>query len=131
MNFFDVLNNVLYNKKNDNKILYDGIEEFSPFMINRWCSMHSPHMCNLVNVTTNKLHNIFDDKLLQYKMFINMIPRQDRRRIKYIKKTKQVDSSSEEETELIDALSRELEISKKEINMYIQYEREHRPTSTD
>ena len=34
MNFFDVLNNVLYNKKNDNKILYDGIEEFSPFMIN-------------------------------------------------------------------------------------------------
>ena len=131
MNFFDVLNNVLYNKKNDNKILYDGIEEFSPFKINGWSSMHSPHMCNLIHVTTNKLHSIFDDKLLQYKMFINMIPRQDRRRIKYIKKTKQVDSSSEEETELIDALSRELELSKKEINMYIQYEREHRPTSTD
>lgn len=131
MTFFDVLNNVLYNKKTDTKILYDGIEEYSPFMINRWCSMHSPDVCCLVNITTNRLHSIFDDKLSQYKLHLNVIPRVNRKRINYIKKTKPVDKKDEAEQELIDALAHELELSKKEINMCIQYEREHRPTSTD
>jgi hypothetical protein len=129
MNFFDVLNNVLYNKKTDTKILYNGIEEFSPFMLNRWCSMYNNDICSLINVTTNRLHNVFEDKLTQYKLFLNVIPRLDRRRIQYIKKVKP--EVVDDEQEMTSTLARELELSEKEINMYIQYEREHRSTSTD
>ena len=129
MNFFDVLNNVLYNKKTDTKILYNGIEEFSSFMLNRWCSMYNDDMCSLINVTTNRLHNVFEDKLTQYKLLLNVIPRLDRRRIQYIKKVKPEDVDDEQE--MTSTLARELELSEREINMYIPYEREHRSTSTD
>ena len=129
--FFNILNNVLYNKKVEPKILYDGIEEFSPFMLNRWCSMYSGDMCNLINVTTNKLHNIFEDKITQYKLFMHIIPRQSRKRINYLKKTKPADKDDDAEQEMIDTVARELELSRKEISMYIQYEREHRSTDSD
>jgi hypothetical protein len=127
--FFDLLNNVLFNKNTSEKKLREGLDELSPFMINRWGSMYDGNVCVLINATTNRFASIFEDKMRIYRMFLHIIPRLGRKRINYIKKKKV--ETDEEDQELIDTLSRELELSKKEINMYIQYEREHRPTSTD
>ena len=127
--FFDSLNNILFNKNTAEKKIQEDLEEFSPFMINRWASMYNGSVCTLINSTTNRFTSIFEDNTRVYKMFLHIIPRLGRKRINYIKKKKiEVD---EEDQELIDTLAHELELSKKEINMYIQYEREHRPTSTD
>ena len=127
--FFDSLNNILFNKNTSEKRVQEDLEEFSPFMINRWGSMYDGNTCTLINATTNRFTSIFEDKMRIYKMFLYIIPRLGRKRINYIKKKKV--ELDEEDQELIDTLAHELELSKKEINMYIQYEREHRPTSPD
>ena len=114
--FFDLLNNVLFNKNTSEKKLREGLDELSPFMINRWGSMYDGNVCVLINATTNRFASIFEDKMRIYRMFLHIIPRLGRKRINYIKKKKV--ETDEEDQELIDTLSRELELSKKEINMY-------------
>lgn len=124
--FFDTLNNTLFNKNKDIKSLRDTSEDFSMFMMNRWASMYDGNMCNFINMTTNKLHSVFDDKLSQYRLSINCIPRLKRKHIRYIKKVKQEQQDVDDN---IDVLAQELELSKREINIYIN-EHKHRPTST-
>lgn len=128
--FFDILNNVLYNKKSDDHTLSTHEAEFSAFMLNRWCSMHSDQACNLINITTNKYCTLFEDKKLTYKMYIHMLPAMRSKRINYIKKIKNSDASDDDQL-LIDQLACNVELSKREINNNIQHERQYRPTSTD
>lgn len=129
--FFDVLNNVLFDKQTDKIHDVDSIEQFSPYMLNRWASMHSKDMCHIINDTTNRYHSLFDDKETMYKMYIHLLPRVNKKYIKYIKKNKTENTKeSEDSQDKIDALSSQLELSKKEISNYIKYDSEHRSTNT-
>lgn len=128
--FFETLNNILF-EKNTSKISdVDAIEQFSPYMINRWCSMYSPDMCHIVNTTTNRYHRLFDDKETMYKMYLNLLPRVNKRYIKYIKKNKTDKTDESESEQQVELLSRTLELSKREISNYIQHDSKHRPTET-
>lgn len=127
--FFDTLNNILF-EKNSSKITdVDALEQFSPYMINRWCSMYSPDMCHIVNDTTNRYHRLFDDKETMYKLYLNLLPRVNKRYIKYLKKNKQEKQTQDDQQQQVDLLSRTLELSKREISNYIN-DSEHRPTNT-
>jgi hypothetical protein len=130
--FFDILNDILFHKKGDKLDNVDSYSEFSPFLVNRWCSMHSPNMCKVVNDTVNRYHSIFEDKADLYKLYIHFIPKASQRYIRYIKKKKiDPDEIDVEVAEKNRILAKSLELSEKEISMYIQYEQEHRSASTD
>ena len=132
MTFFNTLNDVLFYKKGDKLDNIDHYTDFSPFLINRWCSMYSPDMCRIVNDTMNRYHSLFEDKQQMYKLYLNLLPRVSQKYIRYIKKKKvDKDKVDTEELERVAAIAQGLELSKREINNYIKYEREHRPTSTD
>ena len=126
--FFETLNNILF-EKNSSKISdVDAIEQFSPYMINRWCSMYSSDMCHIVNQTTNRYHRLFDDKETMYTLYLNLLPRVNKRYIKYIKKKKKEVVETDDQ---VDLLARTLELSKREISNYIQHDSEHRSTNTN
>lgn len=128
MAFFDVINDILFHKRGDKLDNVDHYTDFSPFLVNRWCSMYSPNMCHIINQTMNRYHSLFEDKRLMYKLYLSIVPRVSQRFIRYIKKPKK-DPVDEQEDD-IPTIARGLELSKREINIYIQYEREHRSTNT-
>ena len=130
MTFFNVLNDIVFYKKGDQLNNVDYYGDFSPFLINRWVSMYSPNMCRVINDTMNRYHSLFEDKSQLYKLYINLLPKQPQKYIRYIKKVKK-EESDEGEDDQIELLAKSVELSKREINMYIAYEREHRLTNTD
>ena len=129
MAFFDVINDILFHKRGDKLDNVDHYADFSPFLVNRWCSMYSPNMCHIINQTMNRYHSLFEDKRLMYKLYLSIVPRVNQRFIRYIKKPKK--DPVEDDQDDTPTIARGLELSEREINMYIQYEREHRSTNTD
>jgi len=94
--------------------------------------MYSPDMCRIVNDTMNRYHSLFEDRRQMYKLYLHLLPRVSSKYIRYIKKKKvDKDKVDTEEEERVNALAEGLELSKREINNYIKYEREHRPTGTN
>lgn len=131
MAFFDVINDILFHKRGDKLDNVDQYSDFSPFLVNRWCSMYSPDMCHIINQTMNRYHSLFEDKKLMYNLYVKLLPRVKQRFIRYIKKPKKDSQTEQEDVENLDVIASGLELSKREINMYIQYEREHRSTDTN
>jgi hypothetical protein len=129
-NIFDYINDILFIKKGDKLSNIDDESQFNLYLINRWLSMYSPEIATVVNSTGNWLYSIFEDKKLYYNFLINVVPKLQRKHISYIKKVKP-DESPEESNNNVELLAQSLEISRREINDYIHYERQHRPTSTD
>lgn len=114
---FDYINDILYHKKGT---LISNIEheaEYNPYMVNRWLSMYSPQVATVINFTSNRLYSIFETKAEAYKFLVNVVPDSSPRRIKYIKKNK---ADKKDEDELIETLASNLELSKREINYYIE-----------
>ena len=127
---FEVLDRILHSKKKINH--NTGDEPVHPYIINRWISMYSTELCTVINNTGNWLYSVFDDHDQYFKFLQRFIPRVANRRIHYIKKAKkQPDKSEHDMLENVDMLSHHLELSKREIKCLIEYERQHRPTSSN
>lgn len=129
--FFETLNNILFDKNVNNITDVDALEQFQPYMINRWCSMHSPDMCHIVNDTTNRYYQLFDDKETTYKMYVHLLPRVNKKYIKYIKKNKKTDQDDQDDKNNVSLIANRLELSEREINSYIEHDSEHRSTQTN
>ncbi len=118
MNIIDIVNDLLYNK--DSEIYNDSnFYEVVPnnYLLQRWTSMTSINNIFLINETTNKLHNIYEnDKVFLYKM-LNTITDTNDCKIKYIKKPKEI--VNEEETKQITKLANVCECSEREIKGYM------------
>ncbi len=125
---FDYINDILFHKTGSKLSNIDDESQFNLYLINRWLSMYSPDVAMIVNSTGNWLYPIFEDKKLYYNFLVNVIPKLKRKHIPYIKKVKKEEESDENNVEL---LAQTLELSRREINDYIDYERQYRPTSTD
>ena len=80
-------------------------------------SMYSPEIATLLNDTANWLYPVFTTKNDSYTFLHNIIPRQSFRRINYIKKPKQDHDNSHDE--IIQNIAESLEISKREVNVYV------------
>ena len=110
-NFFEYLNKILRKTK-------DSVEtpKNSTFLTNRWLSMASKPIAQIVNVTSNRwinCRNSFEDDTFT-KIFINLIPKYNKR-VEYIKKSSK---SADEEMENLEYISNSMELSKKEIESY-------------
>lgn len=80
--------------------------------------MYSPEYATITNSTSNWLYPIFDTKQGQYKFLLSILPQTHRKRINYIKKIKNPVKAKSDDT--ITMLATNLEISKREINDYIE-----------
>jgi len=82
------------------------------YMTNRWLSMTSKPIAQIVNMTTNKW-NISDEEFLA-KFYYKVIPKHTKK-IQYIKKS---NKGVEESDPNLDNLCSVMEISRKELEMY-------------
>jgi hypothetical protein len=122
MTIFDVLNDLLTKKEGT---LIDHPEHeslFVPFLVQRWLSMHSESNTQIVNETSNKLHQCFaDDKMRYYKLWLTLLPTSRPKRINYIKKKKEKGDSKEDTLNArIKILASNAELSEREIRLYVE-----------
>ena len=110
MTLFDWLKEINYKKTNPNHFTTDDWKSFTPFMINRYLSLH-PELIVLVNEV--QMLNTTNKKVL-YNAYRHILPKQSRF-AKYIK-----GRTSKINNELIDIVSRYFEISKTESKEYIK-----------
>jgi len=116
MTIFDIINDIFKTKKGnltENQEFYEVLQ--SPYILQRWITMHSTQTAYLVSETTNKLcKGLTDDKALWYKLFLVLIDKKTGyKRINYLKREKVV--VNEEKDTMIEQLARINEMSKKEI----------------
>jgi hypothetical protein len=108
---FNFIDSLLFNKKKLNTINEEETQ-FNLYMLNRWCSMYSSDVANIINQTSNTYGKLFQTKEEQYEFLLNMLPRVKKKRINYIKKIKE--EAKKEEND-ISILATNLELSEREI----------------
>ena len=84
---FNYVDSVLFSKKKLNTI-NEGETQFSLYMLNRWCSMYSPDIAQIINETTNRYTKAVTLKQDQYEFSYNILPKCKKRKIDYLKKNK-------------------------------------------
>lgn len=114
---FNYIDSVLFTKKKLNN-LNEGETQFNLFMVNRWCSMYSPDINQIINETTNKYQELHALKQDQYDFCFNLFPKVKKKKLDYIKKIKQEKSVENTDHKI---LSKNLEISERESKEYIDF----------
>ena len=117
---FDHINSILYKKPVTT--IPEAINEdvdFQPYMIQRWCSMHSAPVAHIINETTNRYWNVLEDNKEWYMSLATILPTCKFKRIAYIKKSKK--ESSKKIDDAVLKIADRLEISSREVNQYIEY----------
>lgn len=117
---FNYLNDILFNKKGNELSNVDDEQNYNMFMINRWISMYSPDVCNVVNSTVNWLHPVFETKQQHYQFLSKVLPTYRRKFIQYIKKSK---NENDEEENSISLLSKNLELSEREVKYLLEQQK--------
>jgi len=115
---FDHLNKILYKAKESDISSLNEDKEFQPFLIQRWCSMHSTPVAHIVNETTNRYWGCYENNKDWYIALKTIIPSCKFKRISYIKKTKK--EVIKKNTENVRKVANNLEISIREVNQYIE-----------
>lgn len=114
---FNYVDSVLFSKKKLNTI-NEGETQFSLYMLNRWCSMYSPDIAQIINETTNRYTKAVTLKQDQYQFSYNILPKCKKRKIDYLKKNKTEMEKKENNSKVI---SKNLEISEREVLNYIDF----------
>jgi hypothetical protein len=117
MTIFDFISSVLFTKEKACLTSVDEESNFSPFMLNRWCSMYSKNTATFCNII-NRYLGVFEDKKDLYGLFVAVMPKVPSKRISYIKKIKE---EKKEENSDIEMLANNLELSEREIKQYIAF----------
>jgi len=115
---FDHLNKILYKAKESDISNLNEDKEFQPFLIQRWCSMHSTPIAHIVNETTNRYWGCYENNKDWYIALKTIIPSCKFKRISYIKKTKK--EVIRKNNENVRKVANNLEISIREVNQYIE-----------
>lgn len=117
---FTYLNNVLYKSNKDfiDLTKIDDDTTFQPYIIQRWCTMHSTDVAFICNETSNKYWSVLQSNREWYMLLTTTIPRCNFKKINYHKKIKnEIDSK---EKEYIQKIATTLEISSRELISYIK-----------
>ena len=113
---FNYLNDILFYKKGNKITNIDDESQYNSYMVNRWLSMYSPKIASIVNLTTNRYHSVFSEKIDHYNFSLNVLPKSKPYRIQYFKKSQK----QKEEASVISLLAKNLELSEREINYYVK-----------
>lgn len=114
---FDYIDSILY-KKPLNKADIEYSSSYNIYLINRWLSMYSSDLCNIVNSTINRYGSNISKKE-HYEFLYNLISKSSKKKINYIKKTKQ---NLKEDLDYINEIADMLEISHREAKELIDLE---------
>jgi len=115
MNFFDILRTLLFAKKTAEDLCSEGLQQFTPYMVNRWISFYDNSKTIFINETFNKFASLFEDKNEMYKLYFNLIPQSKFKKINYIKKKKE----TQDENPSVAVIAKNNMLSKREILQYI------------
>jgi hypothetical protein len=118
MNIFDYLNDILFTKRGNSLQNVDEESNFNMYMLNRWISMYSPNLAIVINSTTNWMHSVFETKQQYYQFVSKVLPKVNRKRIHYIKKTKKEPTEQQEDNNKL--MAKRLELSEREIKSYYE-----------
>jgi hypothetical protein len=119
MNFFDLLRKLIFSKKTIAEDLdNEGLQQFVPYMLNRWLSFYDGRQAVFVNETLNRFTGLLDDKNEMYKLYYNLIPSCKYKKISYVKKKKE---KEEKEDINIPILARNQMISQREVSTYLDF----------
>lgn len=121
---FDNINNILYKPKGSEEFK-DETGKFVPYLVQRWCSMHSPSMAFLINQTSNQVWSIFENNESWYQYLHGILPKAKFKRINYIKKKK--DESKKTDTISLQKVAAHREISSREVSQYVEIFNLHIP----
>ena len=92
------------------------LEDYIPFLINRWLSFINPQICSAVNESVNSLGNISKEQ--HYKLLLNLYPKS--KQIPFIKYVKKVKEEKTKEDDNIILLASNMEISKREAKLLLE-----------
>lgn len=111
MTIFDYIKDIIVTKRGDLQL-----DEYVPFLVNRWLSFINPTVCFAINQVNSKV--LLENKEMHYKTLIALFPKMKYcPKINYIKKVKE--DEQEEEDIRIKALAENLEISKREARLLL------------
>lgn len=103
---FDYLKDIFVTKKGNLPL-----DNYIPFMINRWLSFVNPAVAETINQFNNQ--TLLENKEIHYKMMLTLFPKMSYApRINYIKKAQE---EIQEEDKRIKLLAAKYELSQKEI----------------
>lgn len=91
------------------------LDEYIPYLINRWLSFVTPQICSAINESVNSLGNI--DKQLHYKLLLKLYPKSKVPFISYVKKVKE---EKTKEDERVDMLAANMEMSRREAKLLLE-----------
>lgn len=92
---------------------------FNSYIVQRVISMYSPHLCFIINETTNKKLSTLSKKDT-YDLLLNIIPKQKKSFTKYLKKEKDELNLTDNDKKNLDFLCDKYKISKRELKSYIK-----------
>lgn len=117
---FDQLNDLIFDKTVKCMNNVDHETDYSQYMINRWTSMYSDEMANIINNTVNWLYPIFETKLDHYNFLHCVLPQAKRKRINYVKKIKPDEPDKDDDnTHDVEMLARNLQLSQREVQQML------------
>ncbi len=109
MTIFDYLKDITVTKRGDLPL-----DEYIPFLVNRWLSFLNPTVAEMINLNFN-IKTLLENKEIHYKLLLSVFPKlKSCPRISYIKKIKE---DKTEEDIKIKILAEKMEISKREVRM--------------
>lgn len=92
------------------------LDEYIPYLINRWLSFVSPSACNAINESVNSLGNM--DKQQHYKLLLKLYPKS--KQIPFIKYVKKVKEEKSKEDDNIALLASNMEMSRRETKLLLE-----------
>ena len=115
----EFLKDIIQRKKGDLLDLPENELQFNPYIIQRFLSMQSAMMCDIVNQTTNPKMGVLDKKQI-YLLMLSVVPKLRSTSFKYIKKEETGIILNEKEKKAVDMLAQRYKLSKKDIEKYIK-----------
>lgn len=91
------------------------LDEYIPYLINRWLSFTTPQVCKAINESVNSLGNVSKDQ--HYKLLLKLYPKSKVPFIKYIKKIKEEKTKEDNKTSL---LASNMEMSEREVKQLLE-----------
>ena len=110
MTIFDYIKDITVTKRGDLPL-----DQYMPFLVNRWLSFINPTVCSNINQINSK--TLLEDKEMHYKMMLSLFPKMKYcPRINYIKKVKE---DEKDEDIRIKVIAENLEISTREALFFV------------
>lgn len=123
MNFFDLLRRIaFFSKSSAEELNSEDLQQFSPFMLNRWLSFYDKSKAIFINETVNRFTSIFDDKRDMFNLYNNLVPKSRYKKIEYIKKKKEKEKKEKDNS--VGLIARNNMISQREVQYYIDLQQQ-------